>query len=46
MSPQGLHQLAALQEHFSHFRIHYQIDIALPIAQLNIGEAVKLLRQG
>ena len=43
--PQRLHQLAALQKHFAHFRIHHQIEIALPIAQFHVGEPVKFFRQ-
>ena len=37
---------AANQENFAHFRIHHQIDVALAVAQFDVGEAVPLFRQG
>ncbi len=43
--PHRLHQFAALQKYFAHFRIHDQIDIALPVSQLNIRQAMPFLRQ-
>ena len=44
-APQRLHQLAALEKHFADLGIHHQIDVTLPVAQLNIGQSVPLLRQ-
>ena len=35
-----LHQLRALQKNFADFRIHDQIDVALAVAQFDVGEAV------
>ncbi len=43
--PQRLRQLAAFQKHLTDCRIHYQIHVALAVAQLNVGEPVKLFRQ-
>jgi hypothetical protein len=40
-----LHQLAALDKHLAHFRIHHQIDVTLPVAQLYIGQPMPLLRE-
>src|SRR6476659_514864 len=44
-SPHGLHQLGALQKYVAHFRIHEKIDIALPVAQLDIRESMPFLRE-
>src|SRR5262249_15378342 len=44
-APDRLHYLAALYEDLAHIRIHRQIDIALAIAQLNVGQAVILFRK-
>ena len=44
-APHRLHQLAALQKNFAHLGIHHQIDVALPVAQFDVGEAVPLLGQ-
>ena len=41
-----LHQLAALQKDFAHFRIHHQVDVALAIAQFDVGETVPFFGQG
>ena len=40
-----LHQLGALQKDFADFGIHHQVDIALAVAQFDVGEAVPLLGQ-
>ena len=45
-APHRLHQLVPPQENFAHFRIHHQIDVALAVAQFDVGEAVPLFRQG
>ena len=44
-APQRLHQLAALEKNFANLRIHHQIDIALPVAQLDIRQPMPLFRQ-
>ncbi len=44
-APQRLHQLAALEKNFAHLGIHHQIDVALAVAQLDVGQPVPLLRQ-
>ena len=36
---------AALDEYLAHFGIHDQIDIALAIAQFDVGQPVPLFRQ-
>ena len=41
-----LHQLRALQKDFAHLGIHHQVDIALAVAQFDVGEPVPLLGQG
>ena len=38
-----LDHLRALQKNFAHFGIHHQIDIALAVAQLDVGQPVPLL---
>ena len=43
--PHGLHQSAALEENFADFRIHRQIEVALAIAQFNIGQSVPFFWQ-
>ena len=42
---QGLEHLGALDEDFAAFEVGEQVDIALAVAQLHVGQAVKLLRQ-
>ena len=44
-APHRLHQLAALEKNFAHLGIHHQVDVALAVAQLNVGQAMPLLRQ-
>ena len=44
-APQRLHQLAALEKDLAHIRIHYQVNIALAIAQFNVGQPMPFLRQ-
>ncbi len=39
------HQLAALQEDLADFGIHHQVDVALAVAQFDVGQAVPLFRQ-
>ncbi len=41
----GLQKFRALQKNFTHLRIHDQVDIALAVAEFNIGQTVPLLRQ-
>ena len=43
--PQRLERLGTLDEDFSGFEVGEQIHITLAVAQLHIGEAVKLLRE-
>ena len=45
VSADGLNNAAALDENFAHLRIDEQIEIALAVAQLNIGQPVPFLRQ-
>ena len=40
-----LHQLASLQKDFAHFRVHDQIDVTLPVAQLHIRKPVPFFRK-
>src|SRR5205823_12440897 len=41
--PHGLHQLRALQEDFPDLGIHEQVHVALPVAQLDVGQAMPFL---
>ena len=44
-SPQSPQHLGALYEDFARVEVREQIHIALPVAQLHVGQAVILLRQ-
>ena len=44
--PHGLHQLRALQEDVADFGIHEQIHVALPVAQLDVGQAMPFFGKG
>ncbi len=41
----GAHDVAARTEHVGHGRVRDQIDVALPVAQLDVRQAVPLLRE-
>ncbi len=45
-APDRLQHLGALDEDLTHIGVHEEIDIALPVAELHVGQAVILLRQG
>jgi hypothetical protein len=44
--PHCLEHSCALQKHPAHVRINYKVEIAVPIAKVNINQAMPLLRQG
>ena len=44
-APQRLHQLAAFQKNFANLGVHHQIDVALPVAQLDVRQPMPLFRQ-
>ena len=43
--PDGLHDLAALDENLAHLLVHDQVYITLPVAQLHVGKPMPFLRQ-